>query len=224
MAENALVVSLRRSAGKGVARKLRAAGRIPGVCYGTGGKATAIELDPGALQRLLAGSDAGMNTLIDLRIEGGGEFDGRPVLIKELQRHPVDGRYLHADLFALDLEHTIQVAVPIHVTGQSEGVKLGGILDQSLRELELECMPRAIPKEVRVDVTGLNIGDSLHVRDLALPEGVVLKSDGDLAVVSIVPPIAEEVPAEAAPAVEGELAPPAEGEAAPAAEEAEAGD
>ncbi len=225
MAENALVVSVREGTGKGVARKLRAVGRIPGVCYGAGEGSVPISLDPRELKRLLVQSETGMNTLIDLKIEGGGELDGRLVLVKELQRHPVDGSYVHADLFAVDMEHTIEVSVPIHVSGHSEGVKMGGILDQSLRELDLECMPRAIPGEIAVDVSALNLGETLHVRDLELPEGVTLRSDPDLAVVGVVAPAAEEEPeaaeGEVAEAVaEGEA--PAEGEGEKPAAEGEA--
>jgi len=211
VAENELVVQVREGTGKGVARKLRAAGHIPGICYGRSGSSIGIALNPKALGRLLAESTAGMNTLIDLRVEGGGAYDGKPMLVKELQRDPVTGSMLHVDLYAVDLQQAIQVSVPIHVTGTAEGVKMGGILDQTLRELELECMPEAIPQEIPVDVSALDIGQSLHVRDLVLPEGVTLQSDPDLAVVLVAAPAAEE---EAAAEVEAEAeAPAAEGEA-----------
>jgi large subunit ribosomal protein L25 len=218
VAENELVVQVREGTGKGVARKLRAAGHIPGVCYGRSSPSIGIAVNPKALDRLLAESTAGMNTLIDLRVEGSGAYDGKSMLVKELQRDPVTGSMLHVDLYAVDLQQTIQVSVPIHVTGTAEGVKMGGILDQTLREIELECMPEAIPQEIPVDVSALDIGQSLHVRDLALPEGVTLQSDPDLAVVLVAAPAAEEeVAAEVeagaeAPAVEGE-APPEEPEA-----------
>jgi large subunit ribosomal protein L25 len=110
--------------------------------------------------------------------------------------------------------------VPVHVTGSAEGVKMGGILDQTLREIELECMPQAIPQEIPVDVTPLGIGQSLHVRDLALPEGVTLLSDPELAVVLVAAPTVEEVPAEAEAEAEEEAAAPAEEAEAPAEESA----
>jgi large subunit ribosomal protein L25 len=216
VAENELVVEVREGAGKGVARKLRAAGRIPGVCYGRTLPSVSISLDPRTLKQLLAASTAGMNTLFQLRIAGVGDFDGKPVLVRELQRNPVDGQLLHADLYAVDLEKSIQVSVPIGITGSAEGVKVGGILDQALRTLELECMPQAIPREVVVEVSELEIGQTLHVRDIGLPEGVSLVSDPDLAVVSVVAPVAEEVEA---PPEEEEVA---EGEAEAAAAEGEA--
>jgi large subunit ribosomal protein L25 len=214
VAENALHVQLREASGKGVARKLRAVGRIPGVLYGRSQAAVPVSLDPKLLRRVLTRSDSGLNTLFELDVEGGGALQGTPVLVREIQRDPVKGDYLHADLLAIDLQQRIDVEVPIHVTGKARGVEFGGILDHSLRELEIFCLPTAIPKEILADVTELDVGDSLHVRDLPLPPGVELRSNPDLSVVSVVLPAAEvvETPAEAAPA-EGEAAvPAAEGE------------
>jgi len=203
VAESALVAQKREGTGKGVGRKLRAAGRIPAVMYGRGKENVALSIEPRALERMLAASHAGMNTLIDLTVEGGVKT---VVLVKELQREPVRGGLLHADLFQVDLTQTIEVAVPLHVVGTAKGVALdGGILDFVLREIEIECLPRSIPDKVDVDVTALEIGESLHVRDLTLPQGVTLKSDPDLSVVSVVAPTAEEAPTVAAP-VEGEAA------------------
>jgi large subunit ribosomal protein L25 len=220
VAENALDVEVRETGGKGVARRLRAAGRIPGVCYGKGRGAVSISLDPGALRRVLEKSDAGMNTLIHLSVPGGGDLNGKMVLLRELQRDPVMGRFLHADFLAVDLQQTVTVSVPIHVTGKAMGVELGGILDHALRELELECLPLAIPREIVVDVSNLNVGDSLHVRDLVLPEGVTLLTDANLSVISVVAPKAEEEAPAAAEAAAAEAVPGAEG--APKPEEAEA--
>lgn len=218
MADYQLEIQAREGRGKGAARKLRATGKIPGICYGRDTQVVSIAFDPRALERLLAASEAGMNTLIDLR---GASLDGRTVLVKELQRDPVSGRPVHADLYAVDLTRTVEVEVPVHLNGKAAGVEMGGILDHSLREVELECLPTAIPKELRVDVSALQIGDSIHVRDIVLPEGVVLLSDPNLSVVSVVAPavVEEAAPAEA---VEGAEAAPAEGEAA--AEKKEEGD
>ncbi len=214
MAGNALEIQVRDTAGKGVARKLRAAGRIPGVVYGRSQTPIAISLDPQVLRRVLTRSESGLNTLFELQVDGGGELQGKPVLVRDLQRDPVKGDYLHADLLAVDLQQKLQVSVPIHLSGKARGVEFGGILDHSLREIELLCLPTAIPREILVDVSQLDVGASLHVRDLALPEGVELRSDADLSVVSVVLPAAEAAPAaaEAAPA-EGEAAPAAEAEA-----------
>jgi large subunit ribosomal protein L25 len=223
--ENRLRVELRQGTGKGVARKLRAAGRIPAVLYGRGKPSTALALDPRELERLLAASETGINTLIDLEIAGAHDREERVVLVKELQREPVRGAPLHVDLLQVDLASAVEVAVPIQLVGVPEGVSLHeGILDHSLRELQISCLPRAIPEAIRVDVSALRIGDSIHVRDLPLPEGVILRSDPDLSVASVVAArvLEEEVPAEAAAEVAPEAA-AAEGAAAPSAEE-KAGD
>jgi large subunit ribosomal protein L25 len=213
VAENALQVDVREGAGKGVARKLRAAGRIPGVCYGKHARSVSVSLDAAALRQLLTRSEAGMNTLIQLQVAGGGEPDGKTVLLRDLQRDPVNGGYLHADFYAVDLQQKVEVAVPIHITGKAQGVEQGGIVDHALREVDLVCMPLSIPREILVDVTELDLGDSLHVRDLALPDGVELSSDPDLSVVSVVSPAKAEEEAAPEEVVEGEEV-PAEGEAA----------
>lgn len=222
MAEYELNVEIRNDTGKGTARKIRAAGRIPAIFYGVGETPQAISLDPKALDGVINASAAGMNTLIDLK--GNGGLDGKVVLVKEIQRDPVKGVPLHADLYAVNLRKSINVDVPLHLTGTAKGAVMGGVLDHSLREIELSCLPDSIPEEIPVDVSDLDIGDSLHVRDIPLPEGVTLISDGDLSVVSLfIPAVAEEeeptaegeeVVAEEAAAEAGEeeapKAPPAE--------------
>ena len=209
MAQNALSADVRVGVGKGVARKLRAAGRIPAVIYGKGRAGEAISLDPAVLERLLHTSESGMNTLIDLSVEGSTST----VLLKDLQRDPIRGRYLHADFFVVDLEQELQVAVPLHFVGKAKGLEFGGIVEHPLREVEVACLPQAIPDSIEVDVTELGIGDSLHVRDLQVPAGVRLMSDPDLAVALVEQPAAVEEPvAEEAAAVveEGAEAAPAE--------------
>jgi large subunit ribosomal protein L25 len=216
MGENALAAQVREGLCKGVARKLRAVKRIPAVLYGGGKPPVSLSLDPSALEKLLRASSAGLNTLIDLDIAGRQDLSGRTVIVKELQREPIRGALLHADLYEVDLTKTIEVSVPIHVLGIPVGVSLnGGILDTALRELDIECLPRAIPSAIEVDVSTLDVGESIHVRDLIVPAGVTLLSDPDLAVVSVVLPAAEEAPTA--------VAAPAEGEAAAATAEAGAG-
>ena len=226
MGEFALGVELREGRGKGVARKLRAAGRIPGICYRRNAESIAVSLDPRELDLVLRNASAGINTLLDLKVAGGGDFDGRQVLIKELQRDPISGAYLHADLYAVDLKQTIHVSIPIQINGSAIGVTLGGgILDHATRELDVECLPNAIPEEFAVDVSHLEIGDSIHVRDLGVPEGVEILNDPDVPIVSVVAPavVEEEAPAEEELEAEGEEgALDAEGEAGAApAESAE---
>jgi len=214
-----LEAEAREVTGKGAARKIRATGRIPGVCYGRKKQSQAITIDPTALDKLIRSSESGVNTLIDLKVAGGGEFDGKKVLLKELQRDPVSNCALHADFFAIDMTHTIDVAVPIHLSGTAPGVMMGGIVDQVLREVHLVCLPHSIPAEIVADISHLEMGMSVHVRDLALPADVELTSDPDLSVVSVAAPkaVEEEVVAEAdeAAAEEGEEAPAAADSEAP---------
>jgi large subunit ribosomal protein L25 len=219
--EFALDVELREDKGKGVARKLRAAGRIPAICYRRNAEPVPISLNPIELDRLLRNASSGMNTLIDLKVAGGGDFDGRQVLVKELQRDPISGAYLHADLYAVDLKQTIHVAIPVHIKGSAIGVTLGGgILDHAMRELEVECLPNAIPEEFALDVSELEIGDSIHVRDLAASEGVSILNDPDVSIVSVVAPatVEEEAVVDEA-AEEGEAGATPEGEAAAASDD-----
>ncbi len=200
MAENALSAELREGTGKGVNRKLRAQGRIPAVLYGMQEETKSIVLDPHALNRLLHKSGAGLNTLIDLSVAGRNQT----VLVKSLQRDPVSGAYLHVDFYRLDLTRKITVAVPVHLVGRPKGLESGGILDHPMREIEVECLPTAIPERIDVDVSALEVGDSLHVSDLVLPEGVALKTDPTLSVASVVLPASEEVAAPVTTVVEGE--------------------
>ncbi len=207
MGENALAVDVRTGFGKGIARKLRVAKRIPAVLYGRGKTSVPLTLDPVALEHLLRASSSGLNTLIDLAVSGRDDLSGKVVIVKELQREPIRGALLHADLYEVDLTQTIEVSVPIHVVGIAVGVSLNaGILDTALREIDIECLPRAIPGAIEVDVSALDIGESIHVRDLVVPEGVTILSDPDLSIVSVVLPAAEVAPEVVEAPAEGEAA------------------
>lgn len=203
-------VEIRENAGKGVARKLRAAGRIPAVLYGQGQAPVSLVVEPRGLERLL--HDEGHNALFNL--VGSDAVEGRTVLVKALQRHPVRGELMHADFFEIDVEQTITVSVSLHLVGIPIGVSLdGGLLDHSLREIELDCLPRAIPESIDVDVSELHMGETLHVSDIVLPEGVEIRTNAELGVASIVAPKEEEEPVVEEP-VEGEEVPTEDGEAA----------
>jgi large subunit ribosomal protein L25 len=205
VADITLAVELREATGKGVARKLRAAGRVPAVVYGHGKTNVSLTLDPRVLENMLRKSHAGMNTLIQLT--GESSVNGKTVLVKDLQRDPVSRSVVHADLFEIDTTERIAVSVPVHITGSAEGVKMGGLLDHVLREIDLDCLPNAIPDEIIVDVAHLEMGDAIHVSDLEVPEGVHIRTHAELPVVAVIVPSVEEEPEVA----EGEEA-PAEGE------------
>ncbi len=203
-----LQVSLREGRGKSVTRKLRMAGQIPAVIYGAGIAPTAIVVEHMALAKVLRG---GANALIDLK--GDKAVEGKPVLVKEIQRDPLSRKVVHCDLYAVNLKARLDVEIPLHFVGIPRGVALdGGVLEPLMRTLEVSCMPLAIPESIDVDVSNLGIGDAIHVRDLVLPADVVPKTDAELTVTHVVAPRLEEV---AAPVAAAEGA-PAEGAAAAA--------
>ncbi|MGH2897341.1 MAG: 50S ribosomal protein L25 [bacterium] len=210
-----LEVSLREGRGKSVTRKLRAQGLVPAIVYGSGIEPALITVEGLGLAKVLRG---GVNALVDLK--GAKAIEGKPVLVKEVQRDPLSRKVVHCDLYAVDLKARIDVEVPLHFVGIPRGVALdGGVLEPLLRTLEISTMPLSIPESIEVDVSNLGIGDAIHVRDLLLPSDVILKTDADITVTHVITPRLEEVAAPVA-AVEGA---PAEGaEGAPAADAAAA--
>jgi large subunit ribosomal protein L25 len=209
----------RDGVGKGVARKLRAAGSIPGVYYGRGEAPIALAMNAKEIEGMLHGA-AAANVIVDLHVSGAAAAD-RKALIREIQRDPVGGHILHIDLQHISLTERIVVEVPVELVGTPTGVKDGGgILEHLLRAVEVECLPTDIPNRLEVDVTLLNIGDTLHVSDIKA-ERVTIKTEGERAIATVVPPtILEEVaPAAAEGVVEPELVKKKEGEE----EEAEGG-
>lgn len=186
MGDVTFAVESRETTGKGAARRLRQQGLVPGIVYGGGRGATPIAFDVAKFERLLATSHSGVNTLIDLA--GHSAVSGRTVIAKELQREPVRGRITHVDFYEVDLTTKIEVEVPIHLTGNPIGVVNGGVLDQQLRELDLMCLPNAIPDSIEVDVSGMDLGATLHVSDLTIPEGIDVQSDPELTVATVLIP------------------------------------
>ncbi|MDD4456090.1 MAG: 50S ribosomal protein L25/general stress protein Ctc [Syntrophotalea acetylenica] len=182
MAQTELNVSLREGLGKGTARSLRREGLVPAVMYGKGVAACALTVEPKKLAAILE-SEAAWNTLITLK--GEGDFDGKVVILKDMQLDPVRGVPLHVDFQALNLKEKAHVMVPLVAVGKSEGEKQGGNLQVIRHEIELVCLPTNIPGSLEVDVTGLNIGDALHASDLRLPAGVELPPDVNFTVVTV---------------------------------------
>jgi large subunit ribosomal protein L25 len=219
MERSELEVKPREGTGKGVARKLRATGLIPAIFYGPKQKPVPLSVDPKALRQALH-TKSGLNTLLALKSELA-ELNGRTVMLKEFQTHPLAGGFVHADLIEIDLNSPVRVQVPIQLTGHAAGVIQGGSLEQNLWQIEIESLPANIPDEVVVDVSSLEIGQSLHVKDVKLAEGVKILEDPEAPLATVfMPKLVVEAPVAAA--VEGV---PAEGEAAPAEGEAvEAGE
>jgi large subunit ribosomal protein L25 len=227
--ETKLVAERRDDAGKGVARKLRAAGRVPGVFYGHDQAATPISVDARDMGHVLHTS-GGSNVLLDLVVDGKDHL----AMPREIQRDHIHNKLIHIDFLAVSRTQTITVDVPVVEIGDSIGVKEGGVVEHHLRDLRVECLPQDVPDKIEVDITELNIGDMVHVRDVVVPTGVTILTNAEDAVLSVITPAilrveaelglpGEEVP-EGEEAAEGAEAPEAaasEGEAgaAPAAEE-----
>jgi large subunit ribosomal protein L25 len=223
VAEFSFAVEIREGKGKEFNRKLRQNGRVPAVVYARGKDTVSLSLDPRDLERSIKSSHAGMNTLFDLR--GDPQVEGRTVLVKELQREPVRRNIIHADFFEIDMTQKLHVSVPLHIEGIAPGIAMGGVLEHSLREVELLCLPNAIPDEILVDVNGLEMNESIHLSDLQLPDGVEMLTDSTLSVVMVSLPKAEEEPVvEEDELAEGEEADAekAEGEAGEAGGDAKA--
>src|SRR6266403_1926975 len=217
----------RNNVGRSGVRKLRARGIIPAVIYGGKVKPQALQVAARDVNAMMSHA-SGENVLVDLEI--AGEKSNLAALVQEVQHSPVGGEIVHVDFHAISMDETIQAEVPLEPTGTPVGVKtFGGLLEQSLRALAIECLPRDLPDRITVDVSQLNIGDSIHVRDIQFPSGVTPKVPADLTAFSVLAPVVEEEPvvAEAAEAAaagpevitekkpEGEAAAPAAKEKAP---------
>jgi large subunit ribosomal protein L25 len=211
MATAQLTATPRTGTGKGVARKLRASGQIPGIIYGHAREPQALTINTRDFEKLLEHISA-ENTVIELAV--GGKTSR--TLIREIQRHPFKREFLHVDFQELVAGELVSVRIPIVLVGSPEGVRLeGGVMDQTLRELEIEVDPVNMPNHIDVNVENMKIGESVHVSDLTLPAGVTALVDGDTTIVVVSAPraVIEEV---AAAPVEG-----AEGAAPAAAAEPE---
>ena len=198
------------------AKRLLRGGKIPGVLYGPKMQAVNLEFDKREFSSRIAGLEG--SHLVRLKSSATSLTD-KVALVKDMQYDPISGEVIHADLYEVDLTAKITVHVPLHFVGKAAGVVRGGILQPIEREIEVECLPLDIPEYFNVDVSGLDIGDSAHIEDLVMPEGVTAIYESNLALVAVVPPTVEEAPAAAAAPVEGAEAVAATAEAAPAKEE-----
>ncbi len=196
MAEAVLKGQIRTGLGKQAARKLRSQRLIPAIVYGGAAGPVPLAVSPLDLARAL-GTEAGENVLITLSLAGDGERS-TTVILKELQRDPVHGRPLHADFLEISMKRKIRVQIPLQFVGEAIGVKnKGGFLEQHLREVTVECLPGAIPGQLPVEVSQLDLGDAIHVRDLTVGAGIRVIEDPARAVVSVLAPraVVEEVAA-----------------------------
>src|SRR5438128_1994377 len=220
----------RSETGRSAARRLKARGIVPAVVYGGKEKSQPLQVSARDINAMLSHA-SGENILVELEI--AGQKAPRTALLQEVQHSPVGGDVLHVDFHAISMDEKITADVPLEPVGIATGVKnFGGLLEQNLRSLTIECLPKDLPDKLTADVSALSIGDSIHVRDIKLPAGVVVKVNVDLTAFSVMAPTAEGEPvtpeAEAAAAAgpevitakkeEGEAAAPAAGaKGAPAA-------
>ena len=188
-----LSVEYREGTRKSLVRRLRATGKIPAVCYGQGAEPMTLTVDPTLLVRSLDPIKK-TNTVIKMTVTGapGGDQE-LTVMVREVQKDLLRGQLTHADFIRVSLDKEVHATIPIVLTGKPEGVKLGGILHQVIRNLSVMALPDKIPVKLEVDVTNLNMGDAIHVRDLKLGEGVRALIEGGTSVCSVTAPKAEKV-------------------------------
>ncbi len=187
-----LEAEAREETGKNIARKIRREGKIPGVVYGRERSPQPLIVDPLKLKGKL---DA--NAIVDLIIKDGeGEDSTETVMIKDYQKHVIKNELLHVDFHHISMDETITVTIPIETVGKAYGVQEGGVLQQLMREVEIECLPTDIPDKFELDINELDVGDSLQVSDLEIGDEIELVSSLDDVIVTVVTPseeITEEV-------------------------------
>jgi large subunit ribosomal protein L25 len=200
MAEVKLTAESREGVGKGAARKIRAAGKVPAVLYGPAVEPMRLAVDALQLWHALH-TDAGTNVLINLAVDG----DTFLTMPREVQRDIVRGTLLHVDFLRIRRDVAIQVDVPVLLIGESVGVKEGGVVEHHLWELRVECLPTQVPESIEADISSLAVGDSLHVSDLSIPQHITLLTPAEETLVSVVPPPVLEVEEVAPEEEEGEV-------------------
>jgi large subunit ribosomal protein L25 len=203
MEQVALESLIRKPSGKGGARSLRRSGNIPAIFYGPETEPIPIQVAKSSLEKTFK-KQPGENVLYQLTIKGDGQEKVKTVMLKDLQKDPIDLTILHLDFYEVSLFKEIDVTVALKIIGKAPGVEKGGILQEISRDLDIRCLPTNIPNYIEVDVSSLEIGDSLHAEDIRLPEGVRLLSDSHLTLVTVIPPV-EEKPAAEEPAAEAEV-------------------
>jgi large subunit ribosomal protein L25 len=216
--ETKLTAQRREDSGKGVARKLRSAGRVPAVLYGQGIEATPLTVDARELNRLLH-SGAGSNVLVDLMVDDTEHL----AIPREIQRDHIHAKFIHVDFLAVSRTETINVNVPVVEIGEAAGIKEGGVVEHHLRELQVECLPQDVPDQIEIDITHVELGGMIHVSDVTAPAGVTILTNHEDAVLSIITPAVLRVDADlSVPGEEGVEGEPVEVEGEEEAAEGDA--
>jgi len=202
MAEVTLEVTRREKSGKEIAKKLRAAGKVPAVVYGGHKESVAIEVDRKSVSELIQKSEHGVRSIFLLKMTGTDQQ--RHAMIKDITIDPISRKMTHIDFVRVAMDEKVRVTIPVHVTGTALGVKEGGLLDWQVRELHVECLPNAIPDSIDIDVTPLAGHAYFRISDLKLPEGVKILDDHERVVVGVTHAKAEAEPAAEATAAVAE--------------------
>ncbi len=182
MERHSIEAELRTETGKGAARRIRRSGLIPGVVYGRGNEPRSIKVDPLDIEKLLQS-----NAIFDLTFVGE-DGEESTVIIKDYQKDVIKQNLLHVDFQFISMDEKITVSVPMHLEGEAVGVRDGGVLQQLLREIDIDVLPSEIPEEITIDISELEVGESLSVADLELPETIDLVTDSDEVIVTVVTP------------------------------------
>jgi len=190
-----LKANIRATVGNGPARRLRQAGQIPAVLYGPKTESVLLSVNKSDLDMALKQGRSGQ-IMLNLVVQDNGEAYTRPAMIKELQLHPVSRNYLHIDFYEIDLDRKITLGIPVVTVGSSVGVERGGVLQIIRRELEVECLPFEVPESIEIDITDLDMGDAIHLKDISLDGDVELLGEPNLTVVTVLSPKLEEEPEE----------------------------
>jgi large subunit ribosomal protein L25 len=185
-----LSAEFREGVGKERARKLRTKGLIPAIFYSPRSQSIPLVVDSKEFGKTLQ-TEAGENVLIDLSIRRGDQSERKVVMIKDIQVHPLKGTTLHTDFYEVTMDEIVTVEVPVHLVGKPEGIKVGGILEQVRRVIQIQCLPGDIPRRIDADVSSLKIGDSIHVQDIRVENGKIL-FDTNFTIATVVPPAVEE--------------------------------
>jgi large subunit ribosomal protein L25 len=185
-----LQATVRKSTGNSPARSLRRTGQIPAVLYGPKMETVLLSVNIKDLEQVFRQANA-FQVILNLVIQNGKKMT-KAAMVKELQTHPVSGNFIHVDFYEIDMKRQINVMVPIITKGQAVGVENGGMLNIVRREVELLCLPGDIPETIEIDITNLDIGDSIHIEDISLGENVEVSADANFTVVTVLSPTVEE--------------------------------
>jgi large subunit ribosomal protein L25 len=209
-----LKTKIRTTTGNGPARRLRMSGQIPAVLYGPKTEAVLLSVNKNDLDLLFKKGGIGQ-VVLNLVIQKNGETLTMPAMIKELQTHPVSRNFIHIDFYEIKMDQKITAKIPVVTTGIAKGVELGGVLQIIRRELEVECLPLEVPESIEIDVSDLDIGDSIHVGKISLEGEIEILEDDNYTVVTMLSPKLEEEEEEPEEEeeVEGEEAEKEDGEA-----------